>query len=174
MNDFFLDFFIFKQAPLLPPFCLGRPWAIKYGLCRKGEWNVTKMLWYTKPSSGVNPRPWDGRRPWRRSDDRRRIRLRREQYVPKLLWRPQNTTSAEGRNITLSLIPWSRFEKEWGLFTPVWAFYSSKKKIRTYWHYAQFRKEIQLQTILVSSMDRWSHTKNGVRAFYPRMSFLHL
>ena len=40
---------------------------------------------YTKPSSGVNPRLWDGRRPWRRSDDRRQIRLRREQHVLALL-----------------------------------------------------------------------------------------
>ena len=41
---------------------------------------------YTKPSSGVNPRLWDGWRPWRRSDDRRQIRLRREQHVLALLW----------------------------------------------------------------------------------------
>ena len=41
-NDF-LEFYK-KQAPLLPPFCLGRHWAIKYGLRRKGEGNVTKVL----------------------------------------------------------------------------------------------------------------------------------
>ena len=28
---------ILLGAPLLHPFCLGRPWAIKYGLSRKGE-----------------------------------------------------------------------------------------------------------------------------------------